>query len=134
MTHLQKLQQNKLDNVLASFIIKNQVEALINNNKAFNRGDFFEMAITKEAVKRNGLHGISQGDFILNGEVIEIKYITKKTKASQQLKGTIANYYLIGFNNGSNIELRLIKKCDLVVNDNHLSYKDNYNKGVLVMG
>ena len=90
-----------------------------------------EMAITKEPVKRSGLHEVSKGDFVFNGMVVEIKYLTKKTKASKDLKGTLATHYLIGFNNGNEIELRLIAKSDLVVRqDNRIAYQDNINKGV----
>ena len=90
-----------------------------------------EMAITKEPVKRSGLHEVSKGDFVFNGMIVEIKYLTKKTKASKDLKGTLATHYLIGFNNGNEIELRLIAKNDLVVRqDNRIAYQDNINKGV----
>lgn len=128
--NLEKLNQNKVDMVLAQFIARAGVENLV-ENATFNRGDFFEMAITKEPVKRSGLHEISKGDFILNGVVVEIKYLTKKTKASKDLKGTLATHYLIGFNNGNEIELRLIPKSELVVRqDNRIAYQDNINKGV----
>ena len=116
--------------VLAKFIARAGVENLV-ENATFNRGDFFEMAITKEPVKRSGLHEVSKGDFVLNGVVVEIKYLTKKTKASKDLKGTLATHYLIGFNNGNEIELRLIAKNDLVVRqDNRIAYQDNINKGI----
>ena len=128
--NLEKLNQNKVDMVLAQFIVRAGVENLV-ENATFNRGDFFEMAITKEPVKRNGLHEISKGDFVLNGMVVEIKYLTKKTKASKDLKGTLATHYLIGFNNGNEIALRLIAKNELVVRqDNRIAYQDNINKGV----
>ena len=128
--NLERLNQNKVDMVLAQFIARAGVENLV-ENATFNRGDFFEMAITKEPVKRNGLHEISKGDFVLNGMVVEIKYLTKKTKASKDLKGTLATHYLIGFNNGNEIELRLIAKNELVVReDNRIAYQDNINKGV----
>ena len=128
--NLERLNQNKVDMVLAQFIVHAGVENLV-ENATFNRGDFFEMAITKEPVKRNGLHEISKGDFVLNGMVVEIKYLTKKTKASKDLKGTLATHYLIGFNNGNEIELRLIAKNELVVReDNRIAYQDNINKGV----
>ena len=128
--NLERLNQNKVDMVLAQFIVRAGVKNLV-ENATFNRGDFFEMAITKEPVKRNGLHEISKGDFILNGMVVEIKYLTKKTKASKDLKGTLATHYLIGFNNGNEIELRLIAKNELVVReDNRIAYQDNINKGV----
>ena len=128
--NLERLNQNKVDMVLAQFIVRAGVENLV-ENATFNRGDFFEMAITKEPVKRNGLHEISKGDFILNGMVVEIKYLTKKTKASKGLKGTLATHYLIGFTNGNEIELRLIAKNELVVRqDNRIAYQDNINKGV----
>ena len=128
--NLEKLNQNKVDMVLAQFIVRAGVENLV-ENATFNRGDFFEMAITKEPVKRSGLHEISKGDFVLNGMVVEIKYLTKKTKASKDLKGTLATHYLIGFNNGNEIELRLIAKNELVVReDNRIAYQDNINKGV----
>ena len=128
--NLERLNQNKVDMVLAQFIVRAGVENLV-ENATFNRGDFFEMAITKEPVKRNGLHEISKGDFVLNGMVVEIKYLTKKTKASKDLKGTLATHYLIGFNNGNEIELRLIAKNELVVReDNRIAYQDNINKGV----
>ena len=128
--NIEKLRQNKIDNVLADFIACAGVQDLV-DNATFNRGDFFEMAITKEPVKRNGLHEVSKGDFVLNGMVVEIKYLTKKTKASKDLKGTLATHYLIGFNNGNEIELRLIAKNELVVReDNRIAYQDNINKGV----
>lgn len=128
--NLERLNQNKVDMVLAKFIARAGVENLV-ENATFNRGDFFEMAITKEPVKRNGLHEVSKGDFVLNGVVVEIKYLTKKTKASKDLKGTLATHYLIGFNNGNEIELRLIAKNELVVRqDNRIAYQDNINKGV----
>lgn len=128
--NLERLNQNKVDMVLAQFIARAGVENLV-ENATFNRGDFFEMAITKKPVKRSGLHEISKGDFVLNGMVVEIKYLTKKTKASKDLKGTLATHYLIGFNNGKEIELRLIAKSELVVRkDNRIAYQDNINKGV----
>ena len=128
--NIEKLRQNKIDSVLADFIACAGVQDLV-DNATFNRGDFFEMAITKEPVKRNGLHEVSKGDFVLNGMVVEIKYLTKKTKASKDLKGTLATHYLIGFNNGNEIELRLIAKNELVVReDNRIAYQDNINKGV----
>ena len=128
--NLERLTQNKVDMVLAKFIARAGVENLV-ENATFNRGDFFEMAITKEPVKRSGLHEVSKGDFVLNGMIVEIKYLTKKTKASKDLKGTLATHYLIGFNNGNEIELRLIAKNDLVVRqDNRIAYQDNINKGI----
>ena len=128
--NLERLNQNKVDMVLAKFIARAGVENLV-ENATFNRGDFFEMAITKEPVKRSGLHEVSKGDFVLNGMIVEIKYLTKKTKASKDLKGTLATHYLIGFNNGKEIELRLIAKNDLVVRqDNRIAYQDNINKGI----
>ena len=128
--NLERLNQNKVDMVLAKFIARAGVENLV-ENATFNRGDFFEMAITKEPVKRNGLHEVSKGDFVFNGMVVEIKYLTKKTKASKDLKGTLATHYLIGFNNGNEIELRLIAKNELVVRqDNRIAYQDNINKGI----
>ena len=128
--NLERLNQNKVDMVLAKFIARAGVENLV-ENATFNRGDFFEMAITKEPVKRSGLHEVSKGDFVFNGMVAEIKYLTKKTKASKDLKGTLATHYLIGFNNGNEIELRLIAKNELVVReDNRIAYQDNINKGV----
>ena len=128
--NLERLNQNKVDMVLAKFIARAGVENLV-ENATFNRGDFFEMAITKEPVKRNGLHEVSKGDFVLNGMLVEIKYLTKKTKASKDLKGTLATHYLIGFNNGNEIELRLIPKSELVVRqDNRIAYQDNINKGI----
>ena len=60
-----------------------------------------------------------------------MKRVSEKTKASKDLKGTLATHYLIGFNNGKEIELRLIAKSDLVVRqDNRIAYQDNINKGV----
>ena len=128
--NLERLNQNKVDMVLAKFIAHAGVENLV-ENATFNRGDFFEMAITKEPVKRSGLHEVSKGDFVFNGMIVEIKYLTKKTKASKDLKGTLATHYLIGFNNGNEIELRLIPKSELVVRqDNRIAYQDNINKGI----
>ena len=128
--NLERLNQNKVDMVLAQFIARAGVENLV-ENATFNRGDFFEMAITKEPVKRSGLHEVSKGDFVFNGMVVEIKYLTKKTKASKDLKGTLATHYLIGFNNGNEIELRLIPKNELVVRqDNRIDYQDNIKKGI----
>ena len=102
--NLERLNENKVDAVLAQFITRAGVQNLVEKS-TFNRGDFFEMAITKEPVKRSGLHEVSKGDFVYKGIVVEIKYLTKKTKASKDLKGTIATHYLIGFNNGKEIEV-----------------------------
>lgn len=136
MGNLERLTTNKRDLVLLQFIIDNGTQELTETNTNFNRGDFFEMALTKERVKRNGLHEMSTGDYIYNGEIVEIKYLTKKTGASKDKRGTLANYYLIGFNNGETIELRLIKKCDLVTQHDgtreKITFQDNINKGVRV--
>lgn len=136
MGNLERLTTNKRDLVLLQFIIDNGTQELTETNTNFNRGDFFEMALTKERVKRNGLHEMSKGDYIYNGEIVEIKYLTKKTGASKDKRGTLANYYLIGFNNGETIELRLIKKCDLVTQHDgtreKITFQDNINKGVRV--
>ena len=133
--NLERLNQNKVDMVLAQFIVRAGVENLV-ENATFNRGDFFEMAITKEPVKRSGLHEVSKGDFVLNGMVVEIKYLTKKTKASKDLKGTIAQKYLIGFNSGKEIILKLIDKKDLKTRVDgkrlKITYQDNIGLGVRV--
>ena len=134
--NIEKLRTNKIDNVLADFIAYAGVQDLV-DNATFNRGDFFEMAITHEPVKRNGLHGISQGDFVMNnGLIVEIKYLTKKTGASKDMKGTIATHYLIGFNTGKEIELRLIEKSELVtIQDGKrqkITYQNNMNKGLRI--
>lgn len=136
MTNLERLTTTKRDLVLLQFIIDNGAQNLVETNTNFNRGDFFEMALTKERVKRTGAHVISNGDFVYNGQIVEIKYLTKKTGASKDKQGTLANYYLIGFNNGETIELRLIKKCDLITRHDgtreKITFQDNINKGVRV--
>lgn len=126
-----KNSESRADHILADFIEKHLQD--LNLVICANRGDMFESALTQEPTKRSGLHVVSTGDWVFNGEVVEIKYITKKTKASNQRLGTIANYYLIGFNDGLSIDLRLIKKCDLIVNkDNKISYQDNHDLGIKV--
>ncbi len=53
-----------------------------------NRGDALEIALTGKAVNRDGLHHRSDGDGVFNGERVEIKYLTTKTKASLDLAKT----------------------------------------------
>ena len=90
----------------------------------------------EQLVKRNGLHEVSKGDYIYNGEIVEIKYLTKKTGASKDLKGTIAQKYLIGFNSGEEIILKLIDKKDLKTRVDgkrlKITYQDNIGLGVRV--
>ena len=106
-----KLQQNKRDIVLLEFLLSHNIDkTLANNNNLYNRGDLFEMALTRELVKRDGLHAISQGDWTYNGVSVEIKYLTKQRGASDQEQGTTCNYYLIGFNDGDKITIKLINK------------------------
>ena len=135
MGNIERLLQNKVDSVLASFCADRGATALV-ESATFNRGDFFEMAITGEQVKRNGLHEVSKGDYIYNGEIVEIKYLTKKTGASKDLKGTIAQKYLIGFNSGKEIILKLIDKKDLKTRVDgkrlKITYQDNIGLGVRV--
>lgn len=135
MGNIERLLQNKVDSVLASFCADRGANALV-ENATFNRGDFFEMAITGEQVKRNGLHEVSKGDYIYNGEIVEIKYLTKKTGASKDLKGTTAQKYLIGFNSGKEIILKLIDKKDLKTRVDgkrlKITYQDNIGLGVRV--
>lgn len=133
MNNFERLAQNKNDHILLDFIQSRAAQSLV-ANATFNRGDFFEMAITLEPVKRTGLHVVSEGDFIYHGQPVEIKYLTKKSGASKDRKGTIANYYLIGFNTGKEIELRLIAKKDLVIKKEKtrekIRYQDNITLGV----
>ena len=135
-SNLEKLKQDKRDNVLADFIEARGACALI-NGATFNRGDFFEMAITGEKVKRDGLHGISKGDYVMpNGLVVEVKYLTKKTGASKDLQGTLASHYLLGFNTGKEIELHLVPVAELVAvgegKHKKITYQNNYALGVRI--
>ena len=51
-----KLQQNKRDMVLLKFLISHNIDkTLTNNDNLYNRGDLFEMALTRELVKATGL-------------------------------------------------------------------------------
>lgn len=134
-----KLQQNKRDIVLLEFLLSHNIDkTLANNDNLYNRGDLFEMALTKELVKRDGLHAVSQGDRIFNGVSVEIKYLTKQTGASDQEQGTTCNYYLIGFNDGDKITIKLINKKDLKTRfektRRKITYQDNINLGVEIKG
>lgn len=141
MTNLEKLQSSpmKADHALADFITARGEKAisLVNASKAFNRGDFAEMALTLAPVARDGLHGVSKGDAVLviNGQtlIIEIKYITKKTSASEALKGTVASHYLLACNDGNRVTLRLMRKEEMkkriVSGAEKIAYQDNYNLG-----
>ena len=130
------------DRVLADFITARgeRAIALVNASKAFNRGDFAEMALTLAPVARDGLHGISKGDAVIiranNALIVEIKYLTKKTSASEALKGTIASHYLIAFNDGERVTLRLIPKNEVVTRmvsgAEKIAYNDNVSKGEAV--
>ena len=81
----EKLQQNKRDMILLEFLISHNIDkTLAHNNKLYNRGDLFEMALTRELVKRTGRHEISTGDWTFNGEPVEIKYLSTQTGASDQ--------------------------------------------------
>ena len=134
-----KLQQNKRDIVLLEFLLSHNIDkTLANNDNLYNRGDLFEMALTQELVKRDGLHAISQGDRTYNGVSVEIKYLTKQTGASDQEQGTTCNYYLIGFNDGAKITIKLINKKDLKTRfektRRKITYQDNINLGVEIKG
>ena len=141
MTNLEKLQSSpmKADHALADFITARgeKAIALVNASKAFNRGDFLEMALTLVPVARDGSHGISKGDavIVINGVayIIEIKYLTKKTSASEALKGTIATHYLLACNDGEHIHLRLMPKGEMkkriVSGAEKIVYQDNYTLG-----
>lgn len=141
MTNLEKLISSpmKADKALADFIVARgaRAVALVNASKAFNRGDFCEMALTLAPVARDGLHGISKGDAVIerNGLslVIEIKYLTKKTSASEALKGTIASHYLLACNDGEKVTLRLMRKEEMkkriVSGAEKIAYQDNCNLG-----
>lgn len=141
MNNLEKLISSpmKADHALADFITARgeRAIALVNASKAFNRGDFTEMAITLAPVARDGLHGVSKGDavIVINGiaYVIEIKYLTKKTSASEALKGTIASHYLLACNDGEKVTLRLMPKGEMkkrmVSGAEKIAYQDNCNLG-----
>ena len=134
-----KLQQNKRDIVLLEFLLSHNIDkTLAHNNNLYNRGDLFEMALTQELVKRTGRHEISTGDRTFNGEPVEIKYVSIQTGASDQEKGTTCNYYLIGFNDGDKITIKLIKKKDLKTRfektRRKIAYQDNINLGVEIKG
>ena len=136
IANLERLQQTKADKVLADFILARGADALI-DGATFNRGDFFEMAITLAPVKRDGLHGISKGDYVMpNGLVVEIKYLTKKTGASKDLQGTLASHYLLGFNTGKEIEFHLVPVAELVAvgegKQKKITYQNNYGLGVRI--
>ena len=134
-----KLQQNKRDIVLLEFLLSHNIDkTLAHNNNLYNRGDLFEMALTQELVKRTGRHEISTGDRTFNGEPVEIKYVSIQTGASDQERGTTCNYYLIGFNDGDKITIKLIKKKDLKTRfektRRKIAYQDNINLGVEIKG
>lgn len=141
MTNLEKLISSpmKADNALANFITARGARAiaLVNSAKAFNRGDFTEMALTLAPVARDGLHGVSKGDAVIELEgarlVIEIKYLTKKTSASEALKGTLASHYLLACNDGEKVTLRLMPKGEMkkriVSGAEKIAYQDNCNLG-----
>ena len=134
-----KLQQNKRDLILLQFLLSHHIEkTLEHNNKLYNRGDLFEMALTRELVKRDGLHAISQGDWTYNGVSAEIKSLTKQTGASEQEQGTTRNYYLIAYNDGDKITIKLINKKDLKTRfektRRKITYQDNINLGVEIKG
>lgn len=133
MTNIEKLlnNDNVADKKLAEFIISRKAENLANAT-AFNRGKMFEVAITKQPFNAGG-KGQSKGDYVFKGRVIEIKYLTKKTGASSQQKGTIAEHYLIGFNTGKEIIIKIINKNELKVRAEKtrgkITYQDNINLG-----
>lgn len=117
----------KRDILLYNFILKHCKN--IDLIKCFNRGTMFEIALTN-APKVEGVKGkMSSGDFVFNGLICEIKYITTKSPCDDQLKGTIATHYLIGFNYGNMLDLRLIKKSDIIKNGLKIKFKDNKDKG-----
>lgn len=121
------------DYTLLKFIRECGVEELVKNT-AKNRGQAFESCITLKAWK-HGTKGVSNGDIVINGERIEIKYLTIQTGASEQENGTLANRYLMAFNNSYEIMLRLINKSDIVVIPDKgrakgkITYQNNIDKG-----
>ena len=134
-----KLEQNKRDLILLEFLLSHHIEkTLEHNNKLYNRGELFEMALTQELVKRTGRHEISTGDWIYNGEPVEIKYLSTQTGASDQEQGTTCKHYLIGFNDGDKIIIKLINKKDLKTRyektRRKIAYQDNINLGIEIKG
>lgn len=136
MKNLDILKQgNKYDRLLATWLeFRGQkVVDLVNNHNCKNRGDFVEMAITGTLVNRTGAHGISHGDTIINGQPVEIKYISRTTSASQQMQGTIARNAIIVFNDGNRIVARLIKESEIVTRQEKgrkaIRFNDNIGLG-----
>ena len=106
-----------------------------------NRGHVFEMLLTGKRADFGGEHGTSNGDTTIKGKRYEIKYITRKTGATDALKGTTAKQYIIGFNHGNYIEIRVIDHKDLILKPitnsknnpaKKITFQDNYNKGRLL--
>lgn len=123
----------KSDRALLDLVEKCGVADLVNAQnmgKHYNRGDIFEMCLTRKPVKRDGLHSKSAGDTIIEGVAYEVKYITKKTSASVALKGTSAPFHLIGFNDGEKITIRIIPTKSLKVSKGgKLKYQENATLG-----
>lgn len=112
----------------------------------YNLGDVFEVVMTKKLVERTGLHIKSDGDckMLINGdyEPVEIKLVSTRTKAD--FKETKAKYHLIGFNNGNDIIVKLLKTSEIIptfvdvkkkngeiVTVKRIAYKGNVDKGVV---
>lgn len=106
-------------------------------NGNYNMGDIFEVVMTKKQVDRTGLHIKSNGDgyFTIKGEdkpvKVEVKIVSKKTKPD--FKKTDAKYHLIGFNNGHEMVVKLIKTTDLeksIIEDEEVKRKAEEEKGI----
>lgn len=112
-----------------------------------NRGDMCETAHSATATNRTGKRVQSHGDMCirfknrktlqlvlkyLGGECyrVEWKYISPKTKASAQLRGTTANAYIIVFADKEKIFTRLIKPSDLKTKNGQITFQDNANNGI----
>ena len=134
MNYIQQMENStlKADKVLLDFARYRHAENLVNAQnmgKHYNRGDVLEICISLVPVKRDGHHGSSSGDVVINGIAYEIKYLTKKTSASVALKGTSAPFHLIAFNDGNRLIFKAIPTKDLKVSKGKLKFQDNIGLG-----
>lgn len=115
-----------------------------------NRGDMCETAHSEAPTNRTGKQVQSHGDIriqvcdpetlasireYMNGtpcEAVEMKFITPKTKASDQRKGTTANAFIVVFADKVKVFARLIKPSDLITEGGQITFQDNATNGIAI--
>lgn len=137
-TIINNLSNDKQDLLLIEWLKSLNVKSIPcrYQRKSFNRGDIVEYIIKKY------IFNMKQGckvqinnlcDMLVNGVNYEIKYIGANACSSGS-KEHHKNKHIVVLNNGSEIKVIIVDYKDLIVDtNNHINYKNNYNKGKTIL-